>query len=98
MHDTTTGERLIMLGISIGHSCDDCFKLTVMPEYLHSAGASFHSVVTFTAGHAGEPHPEVGSVSVDLDAIPWLIARLQEFCDQQLQAGDSFVPGWHVDI
>jgi hypothetical protein len=94
--ETKAGTKFTLPGVSIGHGCGDCFKLTVEPEYLSGAGARWAGVVTFTAGHAGGPDPEVGSVSIDTDDLPELIARLQGFYDQQQQAGDSFVPGWRV--
>lgn len=93
-------------GVSIGHGCGDCFRLTVKPEYLRSAGPNFHGTVRFAAGHgpsaespAGEfaEFEEPGAVNVDINDLPALIEHLQAIYYAQQAAADSFVEGWHVD-
>ena len=91
------GAKFTLPGVSIGHGCGDCFKLTVKPEYLHGAGARYTGVVTFTAGHPSLDDSAIGSASIDTDDLPELIAKLQEWYGQQQEAGDNFVPGWDVD-
>ena len=78
-------------GLSIGHGCGDCFQLRISPAVWHSAGASYHPVIMFTAGHGGER----GSAGIAVDDIPAVIAELQRLL---AEAGDgtSFPEGWPV--
>jgi hypothetical protein len=78
-------------GLSIGHGCDDCFQLRIRPEVWHSAGASYHPVIAFTAGHGGER----GSVGIDIEDIPAVIGELERLL-REAGDGTSFPEGWPV--
>jgi hypothetical protein len=81
-------------GLSIGHGCDDCFQLRIHPEVWHSAGASYHPVIVFTAGHGGERAGR-GEVGISVEDLPAVIAELERLL---FAAGDgSHLPeGWPV--
>jgi hypothetical protein len=74
--------------------------LDVKPVYIEAPRAHYAAVVRFTAGH-GPLEDSNGercrSADIPLDELPALIARLQDYVDEQAAAGDAMVNGWTVE-
>ncbi len=92
MTDTTTETaEFTIRGLSVGHGCDDCERLTIAPAAVHTAGASYELVARITAGDSHEPDPwdgkrEGAGVSILVEDIPKVIAELQKIHDRAVLA------------
>ena len=93
---TTTTEAYRTHGLSVGHSCNDCFQLRITPAVVHTAGPNYEPVASIEAGHgADEDSQGRGQVDVLIDDLPGAIAELQRIYDEGKDATE-FPPGWLV--
>jgi hypothetical protein len=99
-----TEDLFTIYGLSVGHGCADCERLTIAPAAIHTAGASYELVASITAGHThdGEARDgcraERGHAAIRIENIPAIVAELQMIHDQAVQAeADQRIPAeWPI--